>query len=379
MLAGLAASASSDPIQLQPAAYVQANGSPLNPGGQTIPCVADWNGDGLPDLVVGYQPAFKVAVYLNSGSATQPAFINFANLQAAGADIYLPSGGCGSPAPWVCDFDGDGKKDLLVGDGSNGKVYFYQNINTDAAPVLTNGVALLMGGNPLNVTYRATPYVHDWDEDGLPDLFCGDGNGYVHWFRNVGTRQSPVYTSDVLIQAGGGAVNFGARSTIRVCDWDGDGVKDLVGSGSDNAAWCRNSGNNASPALASPVRLRAPLSEVGLANIDTGYRMRLEVVDWNQDGICDLLIGNWDGYLYLYEGYHFALRGVVPQPGNNFVIQWSSADPLKYELLCGNTPDSVQTLLATNLSSTGKATRWTNQCAETRRFYRVRIAGSPSP
>ena len=374
LVASLVPSASSEPIQLQPAAYVRTNNSPLNPGGQTIPCVADWNDDGLPDLVVGYQPAFQVAVYLNTGNTTQPVFTNFTNIQAGGTNIYLPSGGCGSPAPWVCDFDGDGKNDLLVGDGSNGKVYFYRNINTDADPVLTNGVALLMNGNPLNVSYRATPYVHDWDDNGLPDLLCGDGNGYVHWFRNVGTRQSPVYTNDLLIQAGGVAVNFGARSTVRVCDWDGDGVKDLLGAGSDNAAWCRNSSNNASPALGSPVRLRAPFSGVGLANIDTGYRMRLEVVDWNQDGVCDVLIGNWDGYLHLYEGYRFALLGVVPQPGNNFALQWSSADFLKYELLCGSTPDSVQTVLATNLTSAGRTTCWTGQCVEIQRFYRVRVA-----
>ena len=374
LLADQVASVGAEPIQLQPAAYVLTNGSPLDAGDHTIPCVADWNGDGLPDLLLGYQTASKVAVYLNSGSTTQPAFTTFADVQAGGTNIYLPSGACGSPSPWVCDYDGDGMRDLLVGSGSDGKVYFYRNINTDANPVLTNGAALLMSGNPLSVVYRATPYVHDWDEDGLPDLLCGDVNGYVHWFRNVGTRQSPVYTNDVLIQAGGTAVNFGLRSTVRVCDWDGDGVKDLLGAGSDNAAWCRNGGNNALPALASPVRLRAPIAGVGLANIDTGYRMRLEVVDWNRDNVFDVLIGNSDGYLYLYEGYRFALLGVVPQPANNFVLQWSSADFLKYELLYGNTPDSVQTVLATNLLSAGKTTCWTNQCAEAQRFYRVRIA-----
>jgi len=379
LAAGLAVFAGSEPIQFQPAALVQANGSPLNPGGQVIPCVVDWNNDALPDLVVGYQPAFKVAVYLNSGNGTQPVFTSSNNLQAAGADIYLPSGGCGSPAPWVCDFDDDGRKDLLAGDGSNGKVYFYRNINTDANAVLTNGVALMMNGSPLSVTYRATPYVHDWDEDGLPDLLCGDGNGYVHWFRNVGTRQSPVYTSDVLIQAGGLAVNFGARSSVRVCDWDGDGVKDLVGSGSNNAAWCRNIGNNGSPVLAGLVRLHAPLAGLGLAKIDTGYRMRLEIIDWNQDGLCDLLIGNWDGYLHLYQGYRFALLGVIVQPDNNFMLRWSSADHLKYELLCGGAPDSLRTLLASNLPSAGKTTCWTNERTEAQQFFRVRIAASPSP
>jgi len=366
--------AEAEPPMLQPARRILAGGTDLNPGSQAIPCVADWNGDGLPDLILGYQPAFKIAVFLNSGTASEPVFSTFTNIQAGGADIYMPAGGCGSPAPWVCDYDGDGRRDLLVGAGEDGKVWFYRNTNTDSTPILASGVSLLKGGVDLTVGIRATPYTHDWDEDGLPDLLCGDGNGYVHFFRNVGTRAAPVYAADVLIQAGGAALKLGYRSVVRICDWDGDGLKDLVGSGSDNAAWCRNTGRNSAPVLAGAVRLQSPAPNVGLANIDTGYRMRLEVVDWNHDGVLDLLIGNWDGYTYLYEGYRFALSSPACETGNRCGIGWHSAPYLKYDVLAGQTPQMVTNLAKSGLASEGTRTGWTNVVVEGRQFYRVRIA-----
>jgi hypothetical protein len=127
--------------------------------------VADWNGDGRKDLLVGYQTAGKVALYLNVGTDVSPVFTSYTNLQAGGVDIVHTSSGCGAPAPFVCDYDGDGMRDLLVGDGNSGYVYFYRNTNTDAAPILAPGVRLMVGSNPLTVTYRATPYLYEWDGD----------------------------------------------------------------------------------------------------------------------------------------------------------------------------------------------------------------------
>ena len=42
----------------------------------------------------------------------------------------------GHAAPWVIDFDGDGKRDLLVGQFGDGKLKIFRNVGTDAAPKL---------------------------------------------------------------------------------------------------------------------------------------------------------------------------------------------------------------------------------------------------
>jgi len=362
------------PIMLRPAEYVNVNGSPLDPGSHAIPCVCDWNNDGLKDLIVGYRNADKVALYLNEGTDSQPVFSGFVNVQADGTDIYHPSGGCGAPAPWVCDYNGDGKKDLLVGTGAEGYVYFYRNTNTDADPVLASGVELTVGGSTLDVGIRATPYVHDWDEDGLNDLLCGDGNGSVHFFKNVGTSQSPSYMEDHLIEeAGGNLVYFGYRSAIRVYDWDGDGLKDLLGSGSNNVSWCKNVGTNSAPSLETPAPLRAPLEGTGLADIDTGYRMRLELADWNNDNVTDLLIGDDEGYVFYYEAYHFAFTEIGVQDSGQVIIEWNSADHLAYDVLAGITPDDLRVIRG-SLPSGGATSSWTDNSEEKARFYRIRLA-----
>ena len=371
-----------EPIQFRPAMTINDGGAALCPGnlgqGYAIPCVTDWNGDGKKDLLVGYQLAGKIALYLNLGTDAQPCFTNHTNLKTGdGSDIYHPSSGCGAPAPWVCDFDGDGKRDLLVGAGSDGTVWFYRNTNTDAAPILAPGVQLKTGANTLTVGFRATPYVCDWDEDGLNDLLCGDGNGYVSFFKNTNTAQSPIYAPAVKIQAGGVDLNLGIRSVMRVFDWDGDGLKDLVCSSDTGVYWCRNTNSNSNPVLQAPQAICAPVSGSGLVPIVTGSvpgsRMRVYPVDWNNDGVMDLVLGNADGTVYYYEGYHFRISHVTHQTGNKVALQWDSAPFLNYNVLTNGCPINIQYPAVTNLPSGGNTTIWTNQIQGDQQFFRVQV------
>ena len=84
LAAGLAPVTLAQEVQFRPAQLLYAGATPLAPGSYAIPCVADWNGDGRKDLIVGYQTAGKVAVYLNVGSDNNPAFASYANLQVGG-------------------------------------------------------------------------------------------------------------------------------------------------------------------------------------------------------------------------------------------------------------------------------------------------------
>lgn len=362
-------------VQLRPGQLVYAGGAvPLAPGTYAIPCVADWNGDGRKDLLVGYQTAGKIALYLNAGTDTSPVFTTYANLQAGGVDIVHTSGGCGAPAPFVCDYDGDGRRDLLVGEGNLGYVYFYRNTNTDVALILASGVQLMMGSNPLLVSSRATPYLYDWDGDALNDLLCGSGGGLVFFFKNIGTAQTPTYAAGTQIQAGGTGLYLGIRSVVRMFDWDGDGVKDLVGSSDTGVYWCKNVGSSSSPVLLSPAALRAPVSAGGLAPVSTGPRMRLDLVDWNNDGVMDLLLGNSNGTVSYYEGYRFVFAAMTAQPSGQQVFQWNSAPFLGYNVLAGPSIGVITNRLATNLPSGGTTTCWTNSCGDARQFYRLQIA-----
>ena len=164
----------------------------------------------------------------------------------------------------------------------------------------------------------------------------------------------------------------------QVLDWNGDGLKDLVCSSDNGVYWCQNTNHNSIPVLQAPVPIRAPVFNDGLMSIITapvpGARMRVYAVDWNNDGIMDLLLGNANGTLHYYEGYQFAFTRVAPQPGGRLLLEWSSAPYLRYHLLADDHSSDLQHQIATNLPSGGMTTTWTNLVQESQQYYHVRIA-----
>jgi hypothetical protein len=370
------------PLQLLPATNMFAGAAALDVGTYAIPCVADWNGDGKKDLLVGYQPSGMIRLYTNSGTDASPVFSSYSTLQAGGTNIQHTSGGCGAPAPWVCDYDRDGKLDLVVGSGGDGRVNFYRNTNNNLRPMLTGGLLLSNGIGPISVSYRAAPYTCDWNEDGRQDLLCGSGDGYFLLFLNTNSNtnpgQRPIYTAPARIKAGGADLIPGIRSVIRVCDWDGDGLKDVVCSSDTGVYWCRNTNRNSEPILQARIALPEPVAGSGLVNINTGGRMRLDLADWNNDGVMDLLLGNADGTVRVYRAYRFALISLNRMPGGGVVLQWNSAPYLKYNV-CGKgiLQGGHESKLATNLPSGGLSTSWTSSPACCAQFYHVHQTNAP--
>ena len=64
-------------------------------------------------------------------------------LEAAGKPIDTTE--IGHAAPFVCDFDGDGLKDLLVGQFKDGLLWIYRNEGTNSKPKLAAGVKFKEG------------------------------------------------------------------------------------------------------------------------------------------------------------------------------------------------------------------------------------------
>lgn len=184
----------------------------------------DWNNDGKKDLIVGesYNQG-RVRIYLNVGTDANPSFNSYTFLQVGGLDFTCLN----QAMPEIVDWNNDGKKDVLCGH-VNGPVYLLLNVGTDASPQFAGSSFVQSAGANLNEGSRSSPVVVDWNRDGKKDLLVGEYSGRVHYFENIGTDASPVFNGSSLLRADGNTIDAGNYSRPEVCDWDRDGMADLL-------------------------------------------------------------------------------------------------------------------------------------------------------
>jgi FG-GAP-like repeat len=151
------------------------DGKPLNVGSASAAFAADWDQDGAIDLLVG-NILGEVWLIPGAGKGKPLAFGPPRRLEAAGQPIKVS----GDAAPVVADWDGDGKPDLIVG-ADDGSVVWYRNAGRgklEAARTLVGKSPVGWGGDdkrgPRDWGLRVKPCVVDWDGDGRLDLLLGD-------------------------------------------------------------------------------------------------------------------------------------------------------------------------------------------------------------
>jgi TolB-like protein len=191
----------------------------------------------------------------------------------------------------VTDWNGDGLYDLILGD-KDGYVTVYLNQGTNDSPKYAAGVKLRGGGKEIKVKGPSSPYLVDWNEDGKVDLLVGDGGGTLHLFLNTGSGD---LAAGVKVQAAGKELQV-SRGNASPCvvDWNEDGKKDLVmGKGNGTIFIFLNEGSNEQPIFGKPIELNG-------GSLDVGNNSSPDVVDWNGDGKKDLIVGNDNGEIFVF-------------------------------------------------------------------------------
>ena len=115
------------PVYESRAVRVEADGKPLHVNLHAAPVVADWDADGLWDLVVGSGDG-AVGWFRNTGTANEAQFGAYSQLVAPASDTKFfeqnlkpgerPTHGTRAQI-CVTDYNNDGKLDLIVGDYSD--------------------------------------------------------------------------------------------------------------------------------------------------------------------------------------------------------------------------------------------------------------------
>ena len=157
-------------------------------GNLFAPCVVDWNKDGKPDLLIGEgsYSANAVFVLLNQSSASSPKFTDEHR-------HYLCYGdGREQLVPTVADINGDGEPDVLVGDRL-GTVGIYANPGKWKPDTELPLVEMITFGTAKNVGTGVAPHACDYNGDGLTDLLLGKANGHIAVSLNIGTKTEPKF------------------------------------------------------------------------------------------------------------------------------------------------------------------------------------------
>ena len=337
---------------------ILADGKILNVGDwSAAPTAADLNGDGLFDLVSGNfamsaaaQEGFPLRTYINVGSAVRPVFeekpIRFTGT--------IPEGRLFSPR--LVDMDGDGLLDLAA--SSHAKIWWFRNRGTKEAPVFEfhdDFIRPAQGNSPLRATqfidwngdgyvdlvsdYTVSlnlresdpfafgppksillkgitiahpsgigddwfhPRLFDFDGDNDYDVLFGDWHGQVWLHRNEGGNFDVVgrllrLESGEPIKVGPGddepEESFrrlqGARTVFTAASFCGDGRTDLVvGDTYGIVRFFKNVGTNVNP-----LYLKA--QKIG----DLGTRLSVDGIDWNDDGLLDIICGATNGRVRVF-------------------------------------------------------------------------------
>jgi hypothetical protein len=149
------------------------------PGELGVGAVAvDWDGDGDLDLVLGSNSG-NLYLRINEGTPGKPAYAT-ESVQLTAVDGSPLRGAGGDAIPTIADWDGDGLFDILTG-GSNGGVVWMRNVGKKGAPAFARAEVLIepsgastTTGEPAWPAQRTQVHVVDYDGDGVLDLLVGD-------------------------------------------------------------------------------------------------------------------------------------------------------------------------------------------------------------
>jgi len=247
---------------------------------QVSPALVDWDDDGQLDLVLGWEGQLLWyqlrGVALRGGQA-----MRLADGTKMAEAIRQVAPEVGHLAPTVGDVDGDGDEDLLLG-GDDGSVWWLEWTTDDGRHEWKTPRRLRAGGSPVVVGSRARPCVLDWEGDGHKDVLIGQSDGELWLLRGspdgleaaerISVRDRSRLAAAAPQLAGPGEIWLGTA----------DGVVLKARPSSDTLEY-------GGKLLARPVPL------------DVGQAAAVSALDWNGDGRLDLLVGNRCGDVRVFE------------------------------------------------------------------------------
>ena len=304
---------------------VLAGGKPVDVYGMPSPNFADFDTDGDLDLICG-EFVDKFTWFENTGTRTRPEYAAGRHLTCRGKPLKMDL--C-MIVPVALDWDKDGDVDLVVGQ-EDGRVALVENTGKSVGgmPGFETPKFFRQQADEVKFGALVTPYSFDWDNDGDEDLICGNTAGYVGFIENLDGGDPPKWAEPVRLKADGKTLRIMAGpngsiqgpceakwgyTTLNVADWDHDSLADIVvNSIWGKVLWYKNVGTRHNPKLAAGLPIEVEWAEEPAKpvwnwwqpegkTIATQWRTTPAVLDYDKDGLNDLVMLDHEGYLVLFR------------------------------------------------------------------------------
>lgn len=284
------------------------NKSTVHPGSTLL--VTDLDGQGGKEIILGDISTDSLKMLVNTGTLNNAVMTS---QDRSFPSSTLPVNLRSFPAAFSLDVNHDGKKDMIVSPNATASsehyscAWYYKNVGNEEVTTFSYQQNDFMVNEMIDVTELAHPVFFDHNKDGLLDIIIGNqgtrgetGNftmASLSLYENIGTSTAPAFklisTNYMNISNQLVLNRLALKPTFG--DLDNDGDEDmLLGDDKGYLHYFKNTPTTNGIA-------QFTLAQEQFQNIDVVQFSTPQLVDLNNNGLLDLVVGHKNGSMVYFQ------------------------------------------------------------------------------